>query len=264
MPQFQFVQPVALLGSVATGAHVEIDPYTNELLAQIDTITCTAPAAGVYTIQIVGEEGTFQVSVTMGGAETAAQFVAAWVVAFDADPDLLNIVNAVDADPDLVLNFIHTGQVWVTTLAADPGPDMTLVATQAAGGTDIGLGLVVVGGTDQTLAIAPTAGSVALDFLGVTERSLMSLVNTGISTDVDHFEPGDKMSVLREGDIWVFAEDAVTFNDPVFVRTTATGVEQFGAVRSDADGGDALTWPRAVFRDTSTASGLVRIRLNLP
>jgi hypothetical protein len=141
---------------------------------------------------------------------------------------------------------------------------LTLVQTQAAGGTDIGLGLVVRTGSTQDLAVAPVVGTTAIQFLGVTERSLMAQVNTGIGTEVDHFEPGTKMSVLRTGDIWVVAEEAVTFGAQVFVRIVATGTELAGAVRSDVDGTDAIAWPGAIFRDTSTASGLVRVRLNLP
>ncbi len=264
MPQFEFVQPVGLLGAVASGAVEEIDSYTNPLLAQANTVPIGGTTDGVYTIQLDGEGGTFQFSFTASGS-TAAQIADGLAAAATADPDLLNILTAAGTPgTPLLLNFLHAGQTWAISFPSNPGGNMTLTTTTAAGGTNIGLGLVVVPGSSQELAVPPTGSSAAADFLGITERSLMAQVNRGIQTETDAFEPGDEMSVLRSGDIWVYAEDAVTFNAPVFVRRTAAGTEVLGAVRSDADGGDAITWPGAVFRDTSTGAGLVRVRLNLP
>lgn len=266
MPQFDFVQEQLLLGAVATAnaGGGDIDSYTNEVLAQANTIPIGGTTDGTYTVQLDGEEGTFTFSF-VAVAQTADQIADGLAAAATADPDLLNIVTVAGTPgTPVLLTFLHANQAWTITFPSNPGTNMTLTTTTAAGGTDIGLGLVVVSGTAQNFVIAPTVASVAADFLGVTERSLFAQINRGIPTEVDAFEPGNTVSVLSRGDIVVFSEDAVTANAPVFVRTTATGTEVFGAVRSDADGGDALTWPGAIFRDTSTAAGLVRIRVNLP
>lgn len=266
MPQFDFVQEQLLLGAVATttAGGGDIDSYTNEVLAQVNTIPIGGTTDGVYTVQLDGDEGTFQFSFT-ASTNTADQIADGLAAAVLADPDLLNIVDAsATSGTPVLLTFRHTNQVWTITFPSNPGSNMTLTTTTAAGGTDIGLGLAVVSGTAQNFCIAPTAGSVAADFLGVTERSLASQINRGIPTDVDSFEPGNSVSVLSRGDITVFAEDAVTFGAQVFVRIVATGTESFGAIRSDVDGTDAIAWPGAIFQDTSTAAGLVRIRVNLP
>ena len=64
MPQFDFVQEQLLLGAVATtnAGGGDIDSYTNEVLAQVNTIPIGGTTDGTYTVQLDGDEGTFQFS----------------------------------------------------------------------------------------------------------------------------------------------------------------------------------------------------------
>src|SRR5690606_6600845 len=50
-------------------------------------------------------------------------------------------------------------------------------------------------------------------------------------------EPDD---VLVEGEVWCAFESAITALQSVFVRHVAAGAEQYGALRVDADGTDAV------------------------
>lgn len=79
------------------------------------------------------------------------------------------------------------------------------------------------------------------------------------------YEEYDQVPVCRKGQIWVMAEDAVTEGNAVFVRFTAAGSEELGRMRSDADGGDAVAIPSAIWRTSTTAvNQLALVELNLP
>lgn len=70
----------------------------------------------------------------------------------------------------------------------------------------------------------------------------------------------EQVPVLREGTFWARSEDAVTTaGSPVFVRFTAGVGEELGALRTDADGGDAVALPGAQFMGVCSAGGLVKV-----
>ena len=72
MPQFAYgEQPRLLLGQVYSMDDISKDSYINPLLPQIDTVAFAGLGSGTYTIQIQGEEGTFDVSVTATPATAA-------------------------------------------------------------------------------------------------------------------------------------------------------------------------------------------------
>ncbi len=79
------------------------------------------------------------------------------------------------------------------------------------------------------------------------------------------YEQYEVVPVLRRGRVWMLAEDAVAEGGAVFVRFTSAGAEEDGRVRSDADGGDAVALPGAVYRSTTTTTDqLVLVEINLP
>ena len=71
MPQFSYDHPVAINGQIASMSPATVDSYENPLLAQVSTVTVGGTTDGVYTVQIDGPEGSFQVSFTASG-NTAA------------------------------------------------------------------------------------------------------------------------------------------------------------------------------------------------
>ena len=73
-----------------------------------------------------------------------------------------------------------------------------------------------------------------------------------------------EFSVLRKGVIWVWAEEAVTITDQVFVRHTAAGNEKPGNVRNDAATVTCALLKGARFASVTTGAGLVLLEVNLP
>ena len=264
MPQFDYTLQAASDGMIATANPVEIESYTNPLLAQISDIAIgAAPAGGTYTIQIEGPEGTYQFSYTSPGGETQAQIVAGLLAALNSDPDLLGFVSGVDASPSLELHFLATGQTYTVTAAANPGGIASITITQAAGGTDLPLGVAVVPGANAGEVALPTAGSVAADVLGVTTPSLDAEITTG-QVGPQVFEPGSTVSVLEHGEIYVWTEGAVAFNDPVHVRINNAAGKTTGTFRNTADGADTVQLANARFRSTLSAAGLAVVKINRP
>jgi hypothetical protein len=192
--------------------------------------------------------------------------VAGFVAAIQADPDFTNLLVATDASPILELDFIHPGQVYTLSFPSDPNGILTNALIQAAGGVDLELGVGVVPGSSQEFAVAPGAGTVDADFLGITIAGTVDImVNDGLSTSRDVFAPGCSVSVMEEGTCVVEVEGAVAFNGPVFMRIQNAGPGQkLGGFRADADGGDAIQISGAKFRTSTTGVGLAQIKVNRP
>jgi hypothetical protein len=75
-------------------------------------------------------------------------------------------------------------------------------------------------------------------------------------------------SIVSQGEIWMFTEQAVGPADPVFVRYNAAGgtgtSPAVGQVRKDADTAKAVAATNARFRTTAVAGGLVLVEWNAP
>lgn len=72
-------------------------------------------------------------------------------------------------------------------------------------------------------------------------------------------------SVMRQGEIFVEVEDAVTAGGSVFYRHTANGpLTQLGAIRSDADTANAAQLAGARFKSSASAGGLAIVEVNIP
>jgi hypothetical protein len=240
-----------------------VDSYENPLLSQESTVTVGGTTDGVYTVQIDGPEGTFQVSFTAAG-NTADQIAAGLEAAADLDPDLLNITVASSATNVLTLTFIHPGSVYTITAPSAPSA-LTVAAVTAAGGVTIGLGVAVVQGALDDQAGLLAGGSVDADVLGITIRSLDMNVNQGDPVVDDGYFGGATMAIMRGGELFANVEDAVAAGGGVFARIVVNAVGQvLGGLRSDADGGDAIALAACTFRTTTTAAGLARIKINRP
>lgn len=74
------------------------------------------------------------------------------------------------------------------------------------------------------------------------------------------YADGDPVDILVEGSVWVASEVAVTVDTKAFVRVTAAGLEEKGALRNDSDGGDAFMIPGLFFRTAATA--LIKLEVN--
>jgi hypothetical protein len=74
------------------------------------------------------------------------------------------------------------------------------------------------------------------------------------------YAAGEMFDVLVEGAIWVKTENAVAVNGKAFVRFSASGAEENGAFRSDADTADAVHVPGLYYRNAGQA--LVKLEVN--
>lgn len=155
---------------------------------------------------------------------------------------------------------INTGNAYAG-LIADTSYDTRIGSFQNRDTVNIDFGLAVVRDTAiaDNAAVLPSAASQS--FLGITVRDIARENLPPIGSGVTGYKVGDMMNVMRsDGRIWVLVEDAVVAGGGVFFRHTAPGVEQLGAFRSDADGGNADQVTNAVF-DTSAGAGELAIVL---
>jgi len=147
-----------------------------------------------------------------------------------ADTSLDKEIRSAIADEDITFGR------WVARTSGDETPRAVLPTTAGEIAWDVGLGIAL---SDVTLE-GPAAGATAL----------------GWATD-------SVLRYLRHGHVWVLAEVAVAYGDPVFVRHVAAGGEELGRFRNDADAGDATQLPGAFFRRvTSGADELTIIEVS--
>jgi hypothetical protein len=97
----------------------------------------------------------------------------------------------------------------------------------------------------------------------------IALADTSMVTRADEpqggYSAGQVVSIMRRGRIWVEVEDvaSVARGGSVYVRSTASGSEELGAIRAADDGGDTDPLTGAIF--TGQVSGdLAVVELNLP
>ena len=269
MPQYEYDMPIGRVGQIATQTDNggEIDSYENELFAQQSEIAIGGTDDGVYTIQIQGEEGTFQFSFTASG-NTADQIADGLAAAAQADPDLVNIVDttATSGTP-LDLQFLHEGASYSISFPSNPNTNMSETVVQAPGGVRVALGVGVVPGSADRFAVAPDAATVDADFLGITELGVPAQINTGRDPNLsDGFAPGATLSVMRKGDIWVEAEGAVSFNGQAFMRiATPLAGQVLGAFSAGpAVPGEVIALSGVRFRKSTSSAGLTVVRVNRP
>jgi len=78
------------------------------------------------------------------------------------------------------------------------------------------------------------------------------------------YSAGEMASLVRQGRVWVSAEDAVSEGGPVYVRMTAGDGEYVGALRGTPDSTDCALLQGARWATTTAAAGLALVELNLP
>jgi hypothetical protein len=119
--------------------------------------------------------------------------------------------------------------------------------------------VVVAGGASQAGSTV-TAGSDD-KFLGVVVQS-HTVEQT--STGVAQYAENDIASVMRQGKIWVWVEEAVDETKPVYCRFITNGNNVPGYFRTDDDSGKAFLVSNANFRKRTTGAGLTVLEINKP
>lgn len=264
MPQFNYDYPIGVLGQLAVYDPARIDSLGVLVPSQADEIAIGGVDLGTYTVRIEGEEGIFDTDFVVGGVLTADQIADGIAAALEANALLENIVDAAGTPgTPVLLSFKHPGLGYTISFPSNPGGNMSLTNTQSATGTPIPLGVGVTS-DDGITARLPQTGDTAADFWGCAVRNadLVQGLDTNQPT-FDQYLPADELSACREGEIWVRPEVAVSVNDPVYWRVTATGTEQAGAFSNVDDGGDNVLLAGR-WRTAAAAGGLARLILNTP
>lgn len=270
MPQFNYDQPQWRLGQAANARNKQSDSLGNELFAQITTVTAGGFTSGTYTMQIEGDEGIYQVTTGAITPASAADVAAAMATAIENDPDVLGLLSSfayVAAADNFVLNFAARGSVYSVTFPSNPSTDLSQALTQAPGGTKVPLGVCIVQGSSDALGTLPSGSSTDADFVGISVLNNDSEINDGLPGSFSGYAAGFEMKVANVGDWIVHTEDAVAKGGDVFMRITAGAtpdLQQLGALRSDADGGNAILLSAVKWQATTSAAGLVPVRLNRP
>ena len=249
MPQYSYSYPkTGLLGQIYDYYGVGLSPIDSLTVAvptQSDQVAVGGTTDGTYTVQIIGEEGTFQFSFDASG-NTADEISDGLALGAANEVALRNIVDtSATSGTPLALDFLQPGYAYEVSFPSNPGGHLSLSPQSSAIGLPIGLGKGVAA-TASGLARPFTGADTAQNFRGIVTRNA-ELVQflpaagqplAGASETL--YLPGDQLSVARSCAVWVDAEAAVSVDDPVFCRAIATGTELNGALRNDADGGDAF------------------------
>lgn len=114
-------------------------------------------------------------------------------------------------------------------------------------------------GTAGTFTVGFSAG---LGPIGARQVHGVSLYDA--SRKPEAFQVDEAMPVLRDGQIYAYAEAAVDVGDPVYVRFVSTGDEVNGSMRATADANDCALLKGARWASKTTGAGFAVVELNLP
>lgn len=261
-PQLNYTPPTqGLPGQLAGTPPGNVDSALYPRQAQVSTITVSDFDNGTYTIRITSPDGSFvDVSFVAVGL-TVAQITAGLRAAVNAELALSGIVSAVDTATTVVLTFVEFAALYGVSFPSNPGPGNMVAALTVdpnRATLPIGIGAVSLsGGTVRQ----PTAGDLAAAIDGFVIRNDAEInPRGGLIDNAEGYAAGSAVPMAKDGDYWCDVEGAVTYNGAVFCRVVATGAEVAGALRADADGGDAVAI-NAIFRRATTGAGRSIVRL---
>jgi hypothetical protein len=120
----------------------------------------------------------------------------------------------------------------------------------------IGFGLAVAQGAQDGECKALTA--VTDKVIGVALFTHADNPNNGVAG----YATKSAVSVLRRGVVVVRVEEAVSAEDPVFVRAVATGTEKAGAFRKSVDSTDCIAMPGCKFLTSAAAGALAFVAID--
>jgi|GEM_PF-2510968 len=237
--------------SLGRGIHGDIAttrPYTKRArvyakLRHTLRIAVGGATAGDHTVRISTPQGQLPVNpveVTVSGGSADA-LTTALADAVNANADLRNVLRATGDTGNDRVDFVapRSGEVFTIELVANPGSDFTLTTLLNADQSRLPLGLAMVD-VDGEEARLPTTGDAARNVLGILARGKQ--VGAHRDGSPEGHTPGAVLEVFEDVDVYLLdtLETDLAVGDQIYVRTVAAGSEQAGALRNDADGGDAV------------------------
>lgn len=227
--------------------------------AKVIDWTITAANSTAYTISI----GGIAITYTSDGSATTAEIRDGLIAAIRANAFTNNLVIAESGGAAVLRvteRFPADGEVAIS----DADANLSLATTVAhANGEPMPAGIAVTRGTaDNECRNMVDASSVVI---GVTmfDHSYSQPLTIG-ATGEALFPPDSVIGILRDGEIWVRVEEAVTPASDVYVRHTASGANtQIGAFRATTDSSTAVALTSARFKSSASAGGLARLSLKI-
>lgn len=176
------------------------------------------------------------------------------VFASTHDATMTAIAVAVALEPNIDTAVVSDANNRTLTITADQGQVAVLNS------------FVVTLGASQ--ASATITNGTQDSFYGVALRiqNKTNLLNaTGSNGPAPYYED-EAVSMLTRGRVYVYVENAVDSDDPVYLRFVQGGDadELVGQFRSDADGGDATLVADARWIFGASADGLAVLEINMP
>lgn len=123
-----------------------------------------------------------------------------------------------------------------------------------------GVAVADIAGDEDTIELPDSSGA---KICGIAMRSLT--VEEGAASVDNAYPVNSKCAIVKKGRVWVIVEKAVSVDDAVYVRYTASGGNtQLGAFRDDDDTSKALQITNARFVTSTSGSGIAIVEINLP
>ena len=249
----------ALEGSMVDSNFYDKLSYLNPSLAQISNLTVGGTASdGDYVATLTPSDGGSAFSITVTRSTTPAtnsDLATAIAAAFAASSDALGVVTASPAAAVVTLTFLRPGITYTITTSAPGSGTLVAATTQATGGGYVRVGKFVARNTSYDRRLTPiTTGTTIATVVGVAERTMQIINGTSFGLTYDAYRPGDEVSVVQRGRIWMLAGEAVTPASTPYVWIDHTDTTHpVGTLVAAANGGSAIT-AATICRVKSTAA----------
>lgn len=167
--------------------------------------------------------------------------------------------------PPILPTNMENGQTTYSMMFGHLRPGMVGTAVPATiqsryAATEIPFGMGLVKGDALDKVKVPSSGADVFDGVATSSMTRESIRDG----KAPHYMAGDMIPTMRKGHAVVYAEQAVSPSDPVYLRFTANGDLLVGDFRKDADGGKAVLLENVKWADTITEAGPAMLELNLP
>lgn len=235
---------------------LQVDTLINNQgnVAAVTDVTITAANTTAYTVTIGGRA----VTITSDGSATTQEIRDALIAAILANPDVASLIVPTSGGAAILRLTERFAQNPAVSIAVGANLSAATI-TAHANGEPMPAGIAVTRGTpDAGCRLMVDANSVVL---GVTTFAHAMFQGLRLPVEGDAlFPPNSEIGVLRDGEVWVRVEEAVTPASAVHVRHTPNGAnQQRGAFRASVDSNTAVAWTAASYKSSAPAGGLARL-----
>ena len=225
-----------------------------------------SPAAAVDVDAIIATIGTTTGVQTLSGASLDGVVGGA-----EMQPArILNVTFSSHADWDAttgVLTYVNDSGVTVSENISIPNGGNATVLSTGYCASFVSFVIPAQSGTGgtATLGVSALTALTIADFRGTVVRqpvkttlnaaSIFGYVGNPSVLVTGDYVDGETVPVMTEGGIWVYAEEAMSDGDPVYIRIATGSASALGGFRNDADSASCVLVPGAKCKRDSTGAG---------